>query len=135
MDFIRIDLARAAERIIGHGIENDEEANVTATKISEVIWPVIQYYKDRAQEPALTSTALSVAQIQSIVEAATKYKLLPKSSTEDCLVFMYYARENMFISRGCTLAELICQIVLYYSRESYHEGAEHVKQCEGNTSS
>ena len=128
MNFNRTDLTRPIERIVGEGIERAEEADLTASRISEVVWPVIQYFKDRKNEPFIeTERPLSAEAIRLIVIKTGRFRFL--QMTDHHLIFWDATSEKeMIISQPHTLSDLMARITDLYRQEGECEGEEKAKR-------
>ena len=128
MKFNVRDLYRSVERIVGDGIINAEEADVTVGKITEIVWPVIQYHKDRMNQPGMKKDGpLCAEEIKLIVNATDRFDFLRMS--DHYLVFWDTSfEEEMHIPPFITLCELMRRIINFHEKESLWKGEEKARR-------
>mgnify|MGYP006435500229 CR=1 FL=1 len=125
MNFNKRDLSRAVERIVGEGIERAEEADVTTSRISEVVWPVIQYYKDKLNEPLTKQDEpLSAGVIKSIMTSTFMFEFLRISDHGALTFWNNYKEQEVHIPQTYTLRDLMTRITDLYRQEGLRRGEE-----------
>ena len=128
MNFDITELNRTVERIIGEDIENATEVVVLSSKVSVAVWPFIEHYKDKLNEPVSKQCEpLCAGTINAIVTASGRFKFLRMADYH--LIFWDTFSENeMRIPQPYTLHNLMALITDLHEKEGLWKGEEKAKR-------